>query len=113
MGENSDCLAILLKHTTHPSDLNIFNDLGETCLHQAASSGDGVSTKMLLAAGANPDIQCAKSGKTGLYLAVEGGHQAVAETMLCYGANLTMATYCLHACVAVFGQQEDYGLFRC
>ena len=39
--------------------------LGETCLHQASSSGDGTSTKMLLAAGANPDIQCAKSGKTG------------------------------------------------
>ena len=27
--ENSDCLAILLKHTTQPSDLNIFNDLGK------------------------------------------------------------------------------------
>ena len=38
---------------------------GETCLHQAATAGQLDSVKMLLAAGANPDLQCAKSGKTG------------------------------------------------
>ena len=47
--------------------------VGETCLHQAASSGDGTSIKMLLAAGANPDIQCAKSGKTGNVLIIHYG----------------------------------------
>ena len=36
----------------------------------------------------NPD--CATSA---LYLAVESGHQAVAETLICYGANLSTATY--------------------
>ena len=29
----------------------------------------------------------------GLFLAVENGHQAIAETLICYGANLTTPTY--------------------
>ena len=28
-----------------------------------------------------------------MYLAVETGHQAVAESLICYGANLSTATY--------------------
>ena len=30
---------------------------------------------------------------SGLFLAVENGHQAIAETLICYGANLTTPTY--------------------
>ena len=28
-----------------------------------------------------------------MFLAVENGHQAIAETLICYGANLTTPTY--------------------
>lgn len=89
---STECLESLLNFTK-TEDLNIYNDSGETCLHSAVISGQISLVRMLLAAGVNPDLQCVTSGKTGLFLAVENGHQAIAETLICYGANLTTPTY--------------------
>jgi len=91
--QHTQCLSQLLNYTRNPLVLNTFNDLGQTCLQHAAASGDHTAARMLLSAGANPDMQNAKSGKTALYLAVEGGHHVLAEMLQSYGASLSLSTY--------------------
>ena len=49
--------------------------------------------KMLLADGAKPDVQDARSGKTGLFIAVELGYQSIAELLLCYGGSANISSY--------------------
>ena len=59
----------------------------------AVLTGNQALVKSLLAFGVNPDVQEARCGKTGLFLAVETAHQEIAELLLCYGASLTTTTY--------------------
>jgi len=88
-----DCLSLLLKFSPSHTEVNTFNDQGQTPLHMAVLTGTQALVKTLLAFGVNPDVQEARCGKTGLFLAVETGHQDIAELLLCYGASLTTSTY--------------------
>jgi len=91
--ETVDCLSLLLKFSPSHTEVNIFNDKGQTPLHMAVLTGNQALVKTLLAFGLNPDVQEARCGKTALFMAVEAGHQAIAETLLCYGASLTTSTF--------------------
>eukprot|EP00092_Neocalanus_flemingeri_P088770 GFUD01112204.1.p1 GENE.GFUD01112204.1~~GFUD01112204.1.p1 ORF type:complete len:192 (-),score=33.14 GFUD01112204.1:8-583(-) len=87
------CLGMLLRRVPDRTEVNLFNDQGQTALHLAVSSGQDALVKMLLAYGAKPDIQDAKSGKTGLFLAIERGNQSMAEQLLCYGGSVSIPSY--------------------
>ena len=67
--------------------------LGLTALHLAVLSGQVPMVKMLLAYGAKPDVQDARSGKTGLFLTIELGYQSIVELLLSYGGSASIASY--------------------
>jgi ankyrin repeat protein len=58
-------------------DLNATNDQGATALHLAAVKGNAALARVLLLAGANPQIQDRK-GRTAAVTAVAAGHEDVA-----------------------------------
>jgi hypothetical protein len=69
------------------ADVNaISNDRGNTALVESSGHGMTHLTRMLVAAGAQPDI-CTKSGQTALMLAVAEGHIEDAEALLEAGAD--------------------------
>ncbi|KAH8413783.1 hypothetical protein KR222_008090, partial [Zaprionus bogoriensis] len=65
----------------HSNTLNILNNEGLTALHLAAQNGHNQSSRELLMAGADPDVQN-KYGDTALHTACRYGHAGVTRILL-------------------------------
>ena len=69
------------------ADVNYRMDSGAfTALHRSAAAGSYEVTRLLLSHGAKPNITN-RRGKTPLQLAIDGGHEKVAELLKKHGAT--------------------------
>lgn len=64
---------------------------GRSALHLAAANGDRDLVEMLLAAGANPNVQN-RVGETPLHFAAAHGHLETARILIAHGAHLNAAS---------------------
>ena len=69
---------------------NVYSPRGVTPLHKAAWNGHEAVARVLLKAGADPNVEDSK-GKTSLMLAEENGHEAVARLLRSRGGNAASA----------------------
>jgi len=88
-----DILSTLLKRASAGGELDLCNDAGQAALHLAVVRGDVGLVHDFLAAGAKPDTQELTAGKTPMFLAVEKGRQDIIETLLCYGASVSIPNF--------------------
>ncbi|XP_044740580.1 leucine-rich repeat serine/threonine-protein kinase 1 isoform X2 [Chrysoperla carnea] len=89
--DNAELLEDLL-HGEQKCLLNSQDSWGRTPLHAAAITDNSRCLKILLEAGANPDIQCGPRGdnRTALHLSAEHGHKSNIETLLEHNASLVV-----------------------
>ena len=74
------------------ADVNAAQSDGMTALHWAATRGDAVLTKMLVAAGARVDAFTRNGNYTPLHLAAKSGRGAALKVLLAAGADVKAAT---------------------
>ena len=74
------------------ADVNAAQADGMTALHWAATRGDAVLTKMLVAAGARVDAFTRNGNYTPLHLAAKSGRGAALKVLLAAGADVKAAT---------------------
>ncbi|XP_022246027.1 leucine-rich repeat serine/threonine-protein kinase 1-like [Limulus polyphemus] len=86
---NSDLLEDLL-HGDQVQHLNATDTFGRTALHAAATNENETCARILLQAGANPNIACGAKhhSKTPLHVAAENGHISIVKLLMEYQADL-------------------------
>ncbi len=86
---HADVVTILLEHG---ANINFPMPFGHTLLHDAAGMGLLSTVKILLAAGADPNVLTRTSHETPLHCAASGGHHFVVEQLLASGAKNNLRT---------------------
>ncbi|GIY11810.1 hypothetical protein CDAR_516591 [Caerostris darwini] len=86
---NAELLEDLL-HGEMLAFLNVKDSHGRTALHAAATNENETCTRILLQAGANPNISCdlTEQFKTPLHIAAENGHLDIARILLEHDADI-------------------------
>src|SRR5215467_2798126 len=73
-------------------DINAAQGDGTTALHWAAYNDDVELAKLLLTAGANPNVKTRLGGITPLHMAAKNGSTAMIDILLKAGADVRIAT---------------------
>jgi len=84
IGLKSDNVKILVAAGT---TLDLTSGDGVTALMRAAKLGDIESVRIVVAAGANPDLQDLLLGWSALHYAAANGHESVYKALLSTGVN--------------------------
>ncbi|GAW13016.1 hypothetical protein ANO14919_023920 [Xylariales sp. No.14919] len=77
---------LLLENNAH---VNSQDDNGETALYKGTEYGHTAIVKLLLERGADPNIRAWPSGVSSIEVAINKGHEEVAELLRSWGAELT------------------------
>ena len=98
--EQCKILQLLLNHCPNYKVVNLLNANGCSPLYQAVVYGCIRKVKMLLDAGADPNLcRCSSYGngsRTSLHAAVDNGYHDIAQTLLHNGADLNLTNFCGH-----------------
>ncbi|WP_041401427.1 ankyrin repeat domain-containing protein [Salinispira pacifica] len=86
-GGHDDIIVLLLENGADPNAVS--GDRGNTPVMDAASTGQTELVRLLLAAGADPDVQ-SKSGQTGLMMAVGEGFAQISSLFIEAGCDLSV-----------------------
>lgn len=84
---HNDILMMLLENGADPNAVS--GDRGNTPVMDAASTGQTELVRLLLAAGADPDVR-SKSGQTGLMMAVGEGYAQISSLFIEAGCDLSI-----------------------
>ena len=85
--KSGDATAVSAILASHPEQLNLTDDLGQTPLHVASAQCHGNVVTVLLAKGAALEAR-AKGGPTPLHLAAQGGCAEAVNLLLAKGAQV-------------------------